>query len=317
MSTALATVDVTKYQILKRDPDDIREIFAANMGTAPLSELDLDRVVMPTGGSLFWTVPGLSGDKPAEYIEGVIVAQGDRRVYWEQSIDEGGAGKPPDCISRDGIIGEGKIADTVPGRLCAQCPKSKYGSAKPKPGKTDARGQACNQKKLLFLLREGDVVPLVIALAPTSISSMQQYALRLASQGIVIYKCVTRLKLAEDKNDDGVKYAYVVPEFVGLLPDADGAKIKSIAGMFREMFNQQSVLQRHVLMTTPASRPPEAAPVSSAAHDVVAEQAGGYTAPEKSGPPGDASGKLDQAQVVPAPGANPLKEESPKSKGKR
>jgi hypothetical protein len=72
-------------------------------------------------------------------------------------------------------------------------------------------------------LREGDVLPLVLTLPPTSLKEARKYFLRLASKGIPYYGVVTEIALEKDKNEGGIAYSKASLSLKGRL-DADTIK---------------------------------------------------------------------------------------------
>ena len=197
---ALAMVEVDDYDIVSAGTD-IREVIADNLGTQAISTFDLDRVKIPAGGGTMWSVPGIDGDEDLKELEGVIVFWQDKRAYWKEGLEDSGGGSPPDCLSEDNITGKGD-----PGGKCDDCPYAEFGSADEGTG----RGQACKQVRILYLVRPGDLLPLVVALPPTSLRASGKYFLRLASKRVSFYAIETKISLEKAKNIGGITYSRVV-----------------------------------------------------------------------------------------------------------
>ena len=202
---AVAAVDQT-YPILAMDPTRLGRIIKANIGSTKLTEFDVDRITVPTGGGKLWTVPGLEGESNQETIEGLIVYWKATRSYWRDSFDESGGGVRPDCESQDSVIGIGN-----PGGSCAACPLAQFGTHH------KGRGQACKQMRVLFVIMPQNFLPVAISCPPTSLENMETFFLRLASRGLMYNHMVVSLALLPDKNKDGIKYSAVVPSMVRML----------------------------------------------------------------------------------------------------
>ena len=202
---AVAAVDQT-YPILAMDPTRLGRIIKANIGSTKLTEFDVDRITVPTGGGKLWTVPGLEGESNQEHIEGLLVHWKEPRSYWKQSFDDSGGGVRPDCESPDGVTGFGD-----PGGSCASCALAQFGTHH------KGRGQACKQMRVLFMVTQQNFLPIAVSCPPTSLINMQTFFLRLASRGILYNHIVVRLALMQDKNKDGIKYSSVVPSMVRML----------------------------------------------------------------------------------------------------
>lgn len=210
VSKALATRPQSQgeYAALSRSPEEIKEIIESNVGQEGLTMMDLDRIKIPSGGTTVWQLPTLKGTENKESIEGVIVAHKQARVYWQEALDDTGGGLPPDCSSENGITGSGE-----PGGDCSQCPLNEWGSSGKKKGrgKTKARGKACKEIRMVFMLLPRNLIPVLFTLPPTSIVPMRKYLLKLASEGLPSFAVTTVFKLEKTKNNDGVEYSKASP----------------------------------------------------------------------------------------------------------
>lgn len=248
---SLARVEAKNYAIQQFDEAQLRETVEINLGGENgISEFDLVRAKVPSGGGVAWNVEGPDGESGPQELVGVIVAHQSRRSFWYKGIDEGESG-PPDCWSPDGIVGVGEVAKSVGGQ-CARCPKSQFGSAKGKDGKP-AKGQACSQKKALFLLPEDSILPMYVSLPPTSLAAFKQYLIGLIGKRLPVTGVVTKITLAKQKNAGGTAYAEAKFEVVGTL-DADATKKftefgKMFDGMFRPSIPGASEVSKPVAAT--------------------------------------------------------------------
>lgn len=201
--TSKALAVIGDYKIAQFSAQDLAKIIKDNVGDEGINSFDLDRIKLPTGGSTSWEIPTLEGTESAQEIVGVPIYWHDGRVLFDGEFT--GESKPPLCGSNDGIRGEGE-----PGGLCSECPFSQWESD-PKGG----RGQACKSIRLLFIIRKGDMLPVVIPCPPTSIRPIKKYFLRLANNALPYYGAVTSFKL--EKVKDTFTYSRIVPTFVEKL----------------------------------------------------------------------------------------------------
>jgi len=127
--------------------------------------LSLPRIKIPSGGGLFFEVPGENPDDPeaAKTLEGIIVYNHVAQAYWENGRAEGEENVPPNCSSVDGINGVGS-----PGGACALCAMNTWGSGK-------GKAKACKSMRNLYLYREGDFLPTLISLPPTSLTPFSDF----------------------------------------------------------------------------------------------------------------------------------------------
>lgn len=208
----------------------IQDIVQLNLG-GKVDPSMLDRVKVPSGGSLSWEVPGLDGEpEPTKEIVGVIVGQQNVRSYWATAYT--GGNEPPNCSSVDGVNG---VADEIAaekgcGGPCAECPMSKWESGK------GGVGKACAERKLIFILQPDAALPIVVNIPPTSLNPVTQYLLRLTSKRVPFFHVVTGLKLRKVKNDGGIEYGVVAPGFIRVLDEEEKAAATSMYRSLRTVF---------------------------------------------------------------------------------
>jgi hypothetical protein len=174
----------------------------------------------------------------------VIVLARDARAYWQKSLDEGGGNQPPDCHSNDGVCGIGTPGGScVPTQIDKGCPLAQFGSdTKLVNGAAVAgRGQACKAIRQLFLLRGDSLLPVVLALPPTSLKAAKQYMLRLAGQGVPYWAAVTKIGLESAQNAGGIKYSKATFAFAGMLTEEQKAKAKQYSDMLKPLVTNMVV----------------------------------------------------------------------------
>lgn len=155
--------------LMERTPFLLPDVVAADTGFTKeeLAEdmdglqLGFKRVKIPSGGAIQFEVPTEDPDNPdyTKYLEGVIVYSHNSNAYWATGEDYDD-NTPPSCQSTDGKVGYGN-----PGGLCTDCPYNRYGSDTKGTGK----GKACKNQRVVYLLQSGEMMPIQLSLAPTSI----------------------------------------------------------------------------------------------------------------------------------------------------
>lgn len=257
----LAKVEPSTYAIATYDEAQLREVVEINLGGGDaLTERDLRKFAVPSGGGVAFNVETADGKADvAKEILGVVVLHQPRRAYWEKGVEDGSGSTPPDCQSPDGVTGIGKIADQH-GKPCAQCPMAQFGTARSKDGKP-GRGQACSQKRTLFIILPDEILPAVLALPPTSLAAFKGYLAGLISTRKPITGVVTRITLNEAKNAGGTKYAEASFEAVGALDEATTARMTEFGRMFSTMFSAAKPAPTSVTVNrAPAGGSPAAQP---------------------------------------------------------
>lgn len=224
-STALSTIDAGKFIALNHAPE-IAEIIEENLGGAEIQPNDLPRVKIPAGGATTWQIDTPEGPVSTPTLAGVLVKFQNIRGYWKSRKV---TGSPPDCSSQDMRVGVGD-----PGGACKTCPLAQFGSAPPADGEDESRGQACKQRELWFLLREGDLLPLVVSLPPTSLKAARQYRTNLTSANTRLTQVITELTLEARSGPEG-PYSVVVPKLSARLTDEYAVLAREYAKQMREM----------------------------------------------------------------------------------
>lgn len=162
--------------------------------------LTFDKVSIPSGGGQMWELPGSDNPDEPEYskeIVGVIVDHHPVNAYFED--DYNGQAQPPACSSMDGKCGIG-----CPGGSCASCMLNKYGSA------DDGKGKKCKNLRRIYILRSGEILPILITLPPTSIKNFSDYiSKRIVMKGMKACDVVTKMSLTMEKSQTGIKYSKV------------------------------------------------------------------------------------------------------------
>jgi len=229
MSKKETAIEVAEspYLVLKNG-SNIVEVVEENLGAEGVSAYDLDRVKIPAGGATAFEIPTLDGEESAKDIEGIIIYWKTARAYWPEKFN--GENNPPQCSSVDGEVGQGN-----PGGYCAKCPLAQFGSA------DNGKGQACKQMRQMFIVRENDILPLVITLPPTSIKPAKQYFMRLASKGIKYAHVVSRISLEKAKSTDGITYSKAVFSLVQQLEPEICEKIDAFTESIRPMLETVSI----------------------------------------------------------------------------
>jgi len=154
-----------------------------------------ERIKIPAGGSTIFEIPGDSPDEPETVKEfsAVILYHHPLYAYYKDKYT--GGSNPPDCGSFDGITGEG-----IPGGSCEKCPYNVFGS-----GENGAK--ACKNRRRIYLLREGEIFPLILSLPTGSLKDFSRYVMRLLSKGNKTNAVVTRFTLKKAVNNSGIAFS--------------------------------------------------------------------------------------------------------------
>lgn len=175
-----------------------------------LGQIPFDVIKIPSGGGLVFEVPGDDPENPdtEKVIRGIIVHHHAVNAWWREAYTGGNAA--PDCASLDGKLGVDMVTGET--KRCDTCPFNQFGSA------DNGNGKACKNGHRIYILREGEMLPLMISLPPTSLKALKDYlAKRLIMKGIRPVDVITEISLAKEKNADGISYSKCVFKKAGEL----------------------------------------------------------------------------------------------------
>ena len=236
---------MTEWAITAVDVQMVGQTLLESVGAGGLTPFDLDRILVPAGGGLSWTIPTPRGEQTVQKFEAVILYHHEGRSYWPLPFGEVEK-QPPSCTSMDGITGEGD-----PGGECHRCAFAQFGSkiVQGKPGK----GQACKQQYMLYLLLPESILPVLLIVPPSSLGHKDRdglwryLTLGAASLGYRVRDCVTELSLVREKNADGIVYSRIAARFAGALPEAT----RQITGSYSQGFRALVENKRRQLLPMP------------------------------------------------------------------
>jgi hypothetical protein len=231
MSTALST-KVLDYAGLRPDSRQLK-IIEANLDGEPMNEQDLVRVKTPAGGGTKWTVPVNGNDESFDELVGLCVGVAKRGVLWPQDDP---TDQRPVIVTNDLLVGYRVSEDlgTIDPKALerhrigdrrydwaalANSPEFGYGSAR------GGGGKRCKESRIIALLREGDVWPILVTVGPGSLRGFLPFMKRLPS---FHYEVVIGLKLEKAKSSGGQPYSVIVPRVVGQISEEQGEVARRI-----------------------------------------------------------------------------------------
>ena len=221
MTAETALIPATsEYVALKTNALDI---INENLKNQPLSHQLFDTIKSPTGGTTVFTVPGLGGDEIEKELTGIILDYMTPRAYWDTSDPI--EGTPPACYSRDSLTSHD-------GKACINCVHNEFGS---KIG--DSNAKACKESVELYLLRQDNIMPVIVRIPVTSKHIFQRYLMRLVSKMIPVSGVVTRITLEKATSKAGQSYAQFNFEAVNILKPDETVTAKVLGQKFMEILN--------------------------------------------------------------------------------
>jgi len=221
------------FLALQSDATNTLAIIRENLGNDRITDRDLDRITVPLGGGVTWTVPTLEGEETVRTLDGIIVHWTKPRAYWSTGMEVGGGNTPPDCSSNDGVTGYGE-----PGGDCETCHLNLF------PARGAGGGKPCKEKRMLFMLQSSDLLPIVIQAPSTSIQPIRQYFRRLASNNAPYWSVVTSLSLEKAQSGSGFTFSRIAPKSKGPVPEDQRGTLAEYIKAIRPLIGHMVELER-------------------------------------------------------------------------
>lgn len=201
-------------------------------------EFSLDRVKIPSGGMTAFEVPTGDGETTdlAKEIDCVILMSHPANAYYKDAYQ--GGSNPPDCGSFDGITGSS-------GQSCKTCPYNQFGSG-------TGKAKACRNRRMLYLLRENELFPLMLNLPTGSLKSFTKYVQSLLTRGKRPHQVVTKISLRKASSSTDIDYSQAVFKCVRILDAKEQANIDAMIEQVRVFANNLTVST----MAAPDDAPP-------------------------------------------------------------
>lgn len=174
-----------------------------------------DKIKFAAGGGTILEIPG-DGDEPemAKSISCVILYNHPAYAYYTDKYQ--GGNNPPDCGSFDAEHGVG-----TPGGNCKTCPFNQYGSG-------EGGAKACKNRRMLYILREGEVFPMMLNLPTGSLKEFTNYVKRLLTKGRRINQVVTKISLRKATSASGIAFSQAVFSMERMLTGEERAVIEQM-----------------------------------------------------------------------------------------
>jgi hypothetical protein len=224
-STALTTANDSNFVALT---SDVMGIIGDNLKNQQLSYGLFDVVKSPSGGVTAFSVPTMSGDEMMKELTGIILDYTTPRAYWD--TPDPVEGTPPVCYSGDSIV-------SYEGNPCSRCQFNDFGSKN--GGETQAK--ACKESVNIFLLRQDNILPIIVRVPVSSKLIFQRYMTRLIGNRMPACGVVTRITLEKATNKTGQPYALYNFEAVSTLSPDETITARAFGQKFMEMLNANDV----------------------------------------------------------------------------
>jgi len=207
------------------------DLIGQTIETMGITPFQLSQIRIPTGGGLAWTIDLGEGPEAVKEFTGIIgLVKAKQRAWFRVPFEESGGGAPPDCQSADGVHGYGVNDPDAPPvsiagvHTCASCEWNQFGSKR-----GAGRGKDCAEVMHLYVWLEGEALPAVLQVPPTSLQAVQAYMIKLTSKFRSPASVMTRFSLAKRSGQGVPDSSTLVLSVARELTEKEAANMKDIA----------------------------------------------------------------------------------------
>ena len=200
-----------------------------------ISSFNLSKLSIPAGGMTAFEVDDpIKGQSVEQTVRAVIACvKAGQKAWWSTSVEDGGAGSPPDCKSEDGVTGFGNntLEPTTEAASfkCATCPWNQWES-----NRGGGMGKDCQDHSLMFFFMENRRLPTVLKVPATSLKALQRYAMALIDHGKRLEGVITEISLKKATSRGGIVYSELDLRMIEELPVAEGDHMKAVATSLKD-----------------------------------------------------------------------------------
>jgi len=194
-----------------------------------LSDMDnfqYGRIKIASGGANVFKVtePGDEESASVTEIVGVIMYHHKTNALWDGEYGKN-ENRTPVCSSINGD--EGTVNETGEIVKCDKCLYNQYGTAG-----DGRRGKACKNMRRLYIMRPGDIFPMILSLPPSALGSFDKYRTKVLMGRKSLQGVVTRFTLKSKDNRDGVEFSLPIFEPVAALPPGEAERVRQYGEQF-------------------------------------------------------------------------------------
>lgn len=169
-------------------------------------------------------------------LRGVVLLSQRIRGYWPKTGGDGN--KAPQCASLDCVTGVER--DTQQRISCARCPHAAWGS-EVKPDGTSGKGQACKEKRRVFIVQGDAEVPVLLVVPTSSIREYDEFISARLARKIPNTAAETIFRLHPETSGDGFKYAKLSCEIGDKVPPREILRLAKLRQSMAEWAGRMAV----------------------------------------------------------------------------
>lgn len=183
-----------------------------------ITDIEFDRIKIPAGGIKQLQVVSDGEDEMVKELTGVIVYAHPAYARWPEKEAMPGEVAMPLCSSFDGKTGTDEEGAK---HICSSCPHFQWGSGK-------NGGKDCKTGYRLYVLRDGEMLPMLFNVPPTSSKIVKAYIGKGLMKGLQSFGYETEFSVAVKQAKSGDNYGVLVLKRGAML---DAEQIAEMAAM--------------------------------------------------------------------------------------
>ena len=236
MTKELTVVPANDIMILQHP--EMAETLADALVQSGVSQFDLPRLKVPSGGGLAWEVETLEGVDVKKELEVIIgVVKTGQRAWWQIPVGQGDP-QPPSCKSSDGRTGFG-VNTLDPDAVaeehdCATCPWAQWGSSRKG---AESKAKDCSEKAFILCFSKESALPMLLSVPATSLKALKAYQLKLIGACRPAHSVVTKLSLRKENNGSN-DYSVIEFNYAASLDEEGASSMRSLCEGLRGAFEE-------------------------------------------------------------------------------
>jgi hypothetical protein len=213
---------------------DHANIYADELGIgSQIVSVTFDRVKVPSGGALSWELPSGNPDEPevSKELVGVVVDDHFMSTLWLD--DFAGDNTPPDAtwfeVSPNQVVAQiNERARTAGAKTdLNEDPFNAWGSG------TGGRGKKAKQMYRLYVLRDGDILPIMLTVPPSSIKAWTDFKRYILGKQKLVPQVSIRMGLKKVQKDGVPAFSQITFSIDRELAEDESAEMLAKRAEFR------------------------------------------------------------------------------------
>jgi hypothetical protein len=211
---------MTSKELVKKEETSLAAVAPVDLEEygIDITDLEFDRIKIPAGGIKQLQVVSDGEDEMVKELTGVIVYAHPAYARWPEKEAAPGEQVMPLCSSFDGKTGTDEDGAK---HICSSCPHYQWGSGK-------NGGKDCKTGYRLYVLQDGEMLPMLFNVPPTSSKVVKAYIGKGLMKGLPSFGYETTFTVGVKQAKSGDNYGVLILKRGAVL---DNEKMQEMSQM--------------------------------------------------------------------------------------